>query len=107
MKAFAAVDQFLTASHGLRLEEVLCEGCLMGRLGAMLGDGARIMPRLVRSTAEEDGGVANVYEGILVLDGVWYRFGCHVFIDGSGERFLSNITAFDAVEWRARVAIPA
>lgn len=106
MTAFETVDTFLMANHGLRLEEVLCEGCLMGRLGATLGD-ARVMPRLLRSTSEEDGGVARVYEGILVLDGVWYRFGCHVFIDGSGLRFLSDITAFDAVEWRARVAIPA
>ncbi len=107
MKAFETVDDFLMARHGLRLEEVLCEGCLMGRLGVMIGDGARIMPRLVRSTAEEDGGIANVYEGILVLGGVWYSFACHVFIDGSGQCFLSDITAFEAVEWRARVAIPA
>ncbi|HEX7969751.1 MAG TPA: hypothetical protein VF502_16125 [Stellaceae bacterium] len=107
MKAFETVDDFLMANHRLHLEEVLCEGCLMGRLGVVLGDTARIMPRLMRSTTEEDGGVANVYEGILVLDGVWYRFGCHVFIDGSGQRFLSDVTAFEAVEWRARMALSA
>jgi hypothetical protein len=107
MSAFDTVDDFLMATHRLRLEDVLCDGCLMGRLSVVLGDGVKIMPRLVGSTVEEDGGVANVYDGILVLDGIWYRFRCHVFVDGSGQRFLSDISAFDAVEWRARVALSA
>jgi hypothetical protein len=107
MSAFDTVDDFLVARHRLRLEDVLCEGCLMGRLTVVLGDGARIMPRLVRSTSEEDGGVANIYDGILVLEGVWYRFRCHVFVDGGGQRFLSDVSAFEAIEWRARVALSA
>jgi hypothetical protein len=107
MSAFDAVDGFLVARHGVHLEDVLCEGCLMGRLSVMLGEGARIMPRLVRSTSEEDGGLAHIYDGILVLEGVWYRFRCHVFVDGGGQRFLSDISAFEAVEWRARAALSA
>jgi hypothetical protein len=107
MSAFDAVDDLLMAKHRLRLEDVLCDGCLMGRLNVVLGDAAKILPRLVGSTVEEDGGVANVYDGILVLDGVWYRFRCHVFVDGGGQRFLSDISAFEAVEWRARVALSA
>lgn len=107
MSAFDTVDEFLMAKHGLHLEDVLCDGCLMGRLGVALGDSAKILPRLVGSTVEEDGGVANIYDGILVLDGVWYRFRCHVFVDGGGERFLSDISAFEAVEWQARVALSA
>ena len=107
MSAFDRVDDLLMANHRLRLEDVLCDGCLMGRLSVVLGDAAKILPRLVGSTVEEDGGVANVYDGILVLDDVWYRFRCHVFVDGGGQRFLSDISAFDAVEWRARVALSA
>ncbi|HKW54708.1 MAG TPA: hypothetical protein VJO12_13530 [Stellaceae bacterium] len=107
MNAFDTVDEFLMAWHRLQLEDVLCDGCLVGRLGVALGDSAKILPRLVGSTVEEDGGVANVYDGILVLEDVWYRFRCQVFIDGGGQRFLSNVSAFDAVEWQARVALSA
>ena len=107
MSVFEAVDDFLMANHRLRLEDVLCEGCLMGRLGAAFGDGVKILPRLLGSTVEEDGGVANIYDGILVLEGVWYRFRCHLFVDGGGQCFLSDISAFEAVEWRARVALSA
>ena len=107
MSVFDTVDAFLMANHRLRLEDVLCEGCLMGRLSVVLGEAVRILPRLLGSTVEEDGGLANVYDGILVLQDVWYRFRCHVFVDGSGQRFLSDISAFEAVEWRARVALSA
>jgi hypothetical protein len=107
VSVFDTVDDFLMANHRLRLEDVLCEGCLMGRLGAALGEGVKILPRLLRSTVEEDGGVANIYDGILVLEGVWYRFRCHLFVDGGGQCFLSDISAFEAVEWRARVALSA
>lgn len=107
MNAFDAVDELLMAKYRLHLEDVLCDGCLIGRLGVAFGDRARLMPRLIRSTAEEDGGLANAYEGILVLDGVWYRFACQVFVDRGGQRFLSDVSAFEAVEWRARVAMTA
>ena len=107
MSEFDAVDEMLMATYRLHLEDVLCDGCLVGRLGRVFGDRARIMPRLLRSTAEEDGGVANAYEGILVLDDVWYRFACQLFVDRGGQRFLSDVSAFEAVEWRARVAVPA
>jgi hypothetical protein len=107
MHAFDTVDDFLMAEYRLRLEDILCEGCSMGRLSVVLADRATILPRLMRSIQEDDGGVANDYEGVLILDGVWYRFRCHLFIDGSNQRFLSDVTAFEAVEWRARMAMPA
>jgi hypothetical protein len=107
MAVFDTVDDFLVAKYAVHLEDMLCEGCLMGRLGGPLSESARIMPRLLRSTSEDDGGLANIYDGILVLEGVWYRFRCHVFVDGGGQRFLSDISAFEAIEWRARAALSA
>jgi hypothetical protein len=107
MHSYEAVDEFLMARSGLRLEEVLCDGCFIGRLSVLLGERARIMPRLVRSTVESDGGLANLYEGILVLDDVWYRFACQVFVDPGGQRFLADVSSFEAIEWQARVAVPA
>lgn len=107
MSSFEKVDEFLVANFRRHLEDVLCDGCLVGRLSVQFGERARIMPRLLRSTREADGGLANAYEGILVLDGIWYRFACQVFVDEGGQRFLSDVSAFDAVEWRAAVKIPA
>jgi hypothetical protein len=107
MNSFETVDEFLVASYHRNLEDVLCDGCLIGRLSTQFGERARIMPRLIRSTREADGGLANAYEGILILDGIWYRFACQVFVDQGGQRFLSDVSAFDAVEWRAEVKIPA
>ncbi len=48
MSAFETVDAFLAARYRRHLEDVLCEGCLIGRLSVLFGDRARIMPRLVR-----------------------------------------------------------
>ena len=107
MRSFEEVDEFLVAKYRRHLEDVLCDGCLIGRLSPVFGEAARIMPRLLRSTAEEDGGLAQSYEGILVLEDVWYRFACQLFIDRGGQRFLSDVTAFEAVEWQAGLKIPA
>ena len=107
MSSFDEVDEFLVATCGHHLEDVLCDGCLIGRLSTAFGERARIMPRLTRSTVEEDGGLANAYEGILVLDDIWYRFACQVFVDRGGQRFLSDVSAFDAIEWQARLKVPA
>jgi len=107
MSSFDEVDEFLMAKYRRHLEDVLCDGCLIGRLSAALGEKARIMPRLTRSIAEEDGGLVQSYEGILVLDDVWYRFACQLFVDRGGQRFLSDITTFDAIEWQAEVKVPA
>jgi hypothetical protein len=107
MSSFDGVDEFLVATYHRHLEDVLCDGCLTGRLSTAFGERARIMTRLIGSTVEEDGGLANAYEGILVLDDIWYRFACQVFVDGGGQRFLSDVSAFDAIEWRAQLKVPA
>ncbi len=105
--SYDKVDEFLVANYHRHLEDVLCDGCLIGRLSTQFGERARLMARLIRSTREEDGGLANAYEGILVLDGLWYRFACQVFIDHGGQRFLSDVSQFEAVQWQAEVKVPA
>ncbi|HZL59023.1 MAG TPA: hypothetical protein VFC38_04930, partial [Stellaceae bacterium] len=68
-----------------------------------LSDIARIIPRRVHFAAENDGGEASTYDGIFVLEGVWYRFRCQVFVDGGGLRFLSDIQKFEAVQWQVHL----
>ncbi len=105
MEAFGHVDEFLTQRYGVGLEEVLCEGCLMGRVGSGAGEATKVIPRLIRSQREEDGGEACEFEGVLILQGVWYRFSCHLFRDRGGLSFLSDISQFEAIEWQLKLAV--
>jgi hypothetical protein len=43
---------------------------------------------------EGDRGTALSYEGTLTLNGIAYSFRCGVFVDRSGERFLSDVAEF-------------
>ena len=103
MDAFKAVDDLLASRFGIGLEEALCDGCLMGLVQLRISEAARIIPRRIRFEAEEDGGEASTYDGIFVLEDVWYRFQCQVFVDGSGLRFLSDIQKFEAVQWQVHL----
>ena len=99
------VEDFLQARFGLGLEDVLCDGCLMGRLDQRLGTGARLVLREQRIEREDDGGEFGAYAGVVILDGVWYRFACHIFVDAGGQCFVADIGTFEAVEWKLRVAV--
>ncbi len=105
MTAFDTVDAYLHASFGTRLEDVLCDGCIMGRPAIGVAEVAKVMPRLIRAEREDDGGEYRTYEGVLVLDGLWYRFGCHIFVDAGGLCFLADLSGFEAVEWKVRLAV--
>lgn len=105
MNAFQTVDDYLRTVYDTRLEDVLCDGCLIGRPDIRLGDKAKILPRLLRAEREDDGGEYRAYEGVLILEGVWYRFGCHIFVDAGGLCFLADISGFEAVEWKVKLAV--
>jgi len=36
---------------------------------------------------------------------MWYRFTCQIFVDAGGQCFLADLGAFEAVEWKLRVAV--
>ena len=99
------VDDFLQTRYGLGLEDVLCEGCLIGRLDQRLGTASRLVLREQRVEREDDGGTFGAYAGVLILDGLWYRFDCHIFVDAGGQCFLADLGGFEAVEWKLRVAV--
>src|SRR5579872_4774456 len=98
------VDDYLQARFDLGLEDVLCDGCLMGRLDQRLGT-SRIVLRERRIEREDDGGEFGTYAGVLILDGAWYNFSCHIFVDAGGQCFVADIGAFEAVEWKLRMAV--
>jgi hypothetical protein len=105
MDDFDAVDDFLAANYRTGLEEALCDGCLTGRVSAVLADVAAIAATLVHSEREDDGGFCGVYDGTFAVCGVDYHFRCHVFVDRGGARFLSDVSEFRAVDGQAQCAI--
>lgn len=100
-----AVEDFLQTRYGLGLEDVLCDGCLIGRLDQRFDAASRLVLREQRVEREDDGGEFGAYAGVLILDGIWYRFSCHIFVDAGGQCFLADLGAFEAVEWKLRVAV--
>jgi hypothetical protein len=103
--AATAVDDYLHSQFNTRLEDVLCDGCLIGRPDIRLAATVKVLPRLMRTEKEDDGGEFASYEGTLIIDDIWYRFGCHIIVDGNGSCFMADISAFDAVEWKLRIAV--
>lgn len=105
MDALTAADRLLTDRYQVGLEDVLCEGCLAGRLPALFDKNVAIIPRCVRMQVDEDGGRSFTFEGIFTLMEVRYNFRCHIFADLSGQRFVSDIALFEPVEWQTRAAL--
>ena len=105
MSEFEHVDAYLTATYGIALEDALCDGCLIGRPDMRVAAVAKVLPRLLRVEKEDDGGEYHTYEGVLILDGVWYRFACHIFVDAGGGYFLADMSDFASVEWKVRLAV--
>ena len=105
MSEFEPVDAYLMATYGIGLEDVLCDGCLIGRPEIRVAGAAKVLPRLLRVEQEDDGGEYRTYEGVLILGDVWYRFACHIFIDAGGGYFLADVSDFASVEWKVRLAV--
>ena len=105
MDWLGAVDAYLYLVARMGLEQVLCDGCLIGRLDQRLGAAARVVLRERRVEHEDDGGEIGFYAGLLILDGLWYQFACQIFIDGGGQSFLADLTQFAAIEWKLRLAV--
>jgi hypothetical protein len=100
---FSPVDEFLYATGRVGLEQVLCDGCLSGRVPREVAGVASIEPELHHRVTEEDGGASECYRGVLVVAGVRYSFEVLLFADVDGAYFVANIARFEPVEWSAGV----
>ncbi|HUZ33504.1 MAG TPA: hypothetical protein VMV19_15580 [Xanthobacteraceae bacterium] len=105
MDAFQVVDRFLRNRWRVTLEDALCDGCLSGAVPTALEDDLSVMRRCTHVETHEDGGQSLTFEGAFVLMGVRYRFRCYLFVDPSGQRFLSHIAEFEAIEWTTQAAM--
>lgn len=105
MDALTVADRLLTDRYQVGLEDVLCEGCLGGRLPALFDQDVAIARRCIRMQVDADGGRSFTFEGTFTLMEVRYNFRCYIFADLSGQRFVSDIALFEPVEWQTRAAL--
>jgi hypothetical protein len=54
----------------------------------------------------EDGGSSALYQGMLTIEGVVYRFRCSIFTDAGGARFLESVGELETVRWDIRLVVP-
>src|SRR5919198_3232813 len=98
--ASAAVDRYLAATYGVGLEQVLTDATT-GRVPLPVANSVRVglAERIDWYLDDEDGGVAELFQGVLSVEGVSYRWRCSVFTDRSGARFISHLVEFTPVAW--------
>jgi hypothetical protein len=100
-----AVDTYLLQTYRLGLEQVLSD-ITAGRLPIYLADAVQYAAKRIDRSVDEDGGVSEMFEGTLTVEGIEYRFRCATFVDRAGGRFVSDVGEFVPVEWRARLVVP-
>jgi hypothetical protein len=100
-----AVDAYLTNRFGFGLERLLADAS-GGRPAACLAGSVTVACDPVGIFDYEDGGSSALYQGLLTIEGVVYRFRCSIFTDAGGARFLENVGELETVRWGVRLVVP-
>jgi hypothetical protein len=103
--ASEAVDAYLTNRFGIGLEVLLAEATA-GRRDPATIRSVEIACDPVGSFAYEDGGTSELFQGILTIEGVIYRFRCTIFTDAGAARFVESVGELETVSWGVRLAVP-
>jgi hypothetical protein len=100
-----AVNAYLNSRFGLGLEQLLADATI-GRPAPSLAGSVTVACDPLGSFDYEDGGSNALYQGLLTIEGVVYRFRCSVFIDAGGARFLESVGELETVRWGVRLVVP-
>jgi hypothetical protein len=99
------IDSYLTSRFGIGLERVLLDASA-GIADPVLAGSVRTACDPVGAFSYEDGGVSELYQGVLTVQGVTYRYRCAVFTDTGGARFLEDLGEIEAVRWEVGLVMP-
>jgi hypothetical protein len=100
-----AVDAYLINRFGFGLERVLADASAGRRSSALTGS-VTVACDPLGSCEYEDGGSSALYQGILTIEGVVYRFRCSIFTDAGGASFVESVGGLEIVRWGVRLAVP-
>lgn len=101
-----AVNAYLASRFGLGLEQLLVDATA-GRQAPALAESVAVACDPVGTFDYEDGGTNALFQGLLTIEGVVYRFRCAVFTDAGGARFLESVGELEIVRWGVRLVVPA
>jgi hypothetical protein len=101
-----AVDAYLTNRFGIGLERLLAEATSGGPAPVPAGS-ITVVCDPVGAFDYEDGGTSALYQGLLTIEGVIYRFRCAVFTDAGGGRFVESVGELEIVDWGVRLVVPS
>jgi hypothetical protein len=104
--ASEAIDAYLTNRFGIGLERLLADATSHGPAPALAGS-VTVACDPVGAFDYEDGGTSALYQGLLTIEGVTYRFRCAIFTDAGGGRFVESIGELQIVDWGVRLAVPS
>src|SRR5260370_16581167 len=100
-----AVDAYLTNRFGIGLERLLADATSGGPAPALAGS-VTVACDPVGAFDYEDRGTSALYQGLLTIEGVTYRFRCAVFTDAGGGRFLESVGQFQIVDCGVTLLFP-
>ncbi len=101
-----AVDAYLTNRFGIGLERLLADATAGRRDPAMVRS-VEIVCDPVGTFSYEDGGTSELFQGVLKLEGVTYRFRCTIFTDAGSARFVESVGELETVSWGVRLVVPS
>ena len=101
-----AVDAYLTNRFGFGLERLLADATSGGPAPALAGS-VTVACDPVGAFDYEDGGTSALYQGLLTIEGVIYRFRCTAFTDAGGARFIESVGELEVVRWGIRLVVPS
>jgi hypothetical protein len=99
-----AVNAYLMEHHEVCLEEVLAEA-VEGNVRPVLKASLEVTATCLDRVRDEDGAVAELYEGMLTLQGVQYAWRASFYTDVDGGRFVADLGEFKPVDWKAAVRL--
>ena len=100
-----AVDAYLTNRFGIGLERLLTDAT-SGRRNPATIRSVEIACDPVGCFTYEDGGTSELFQGLLTIEGVTYRFRCTIFTDAGAARFVESIGELETVSWGVRLVMP-
>lgn len=104
-----ALNAYVASRFGTTLERLLAEatsGAVPAGDTGGLGGSLKVTCDPIGAFVYEDGGASELFQGLLTIEGVTYRFRCSVFTDAGGARFVESIGELETVRWGVRLTVP-
>jgi hypothetical protein len=92
------VNAFLVERFEVCLEDVISDAAA-GVIRAQLSPVVEATSSCLARWHDEDGALAELFGGLLAVDGVRYAWRASIFTDLDGKRYLTDLVEFRPLDW--------